>query len=69
MSKLYEMLAAASRSTIAELFALDPFKLTKHDIDTMVEYYAEKRKDFALTGNKAAGAVKPAASLADLGLV
>jgi hypothetical protein len=67
MSKLDEMLSSASRSTVAELFSLDPFKLTKHDIDTMIEYYAEKRKDFSLTGK--GSAVKPKASLADLGLM
>lgn len=57
-----------SIDTISELLARDPFQLTKLDIDKIIEYYRERRKDFALSGRGAPRAEKPRASLDELGL-
>lgn len=54
--------------TTAELFARDPFSLTKLDRDRMIENYREARKNFKLTG-KAQTAEKKPVDLADLGLI
>lgn len=58
---------------IAELFARDPLKLTKDDIEKIVTYYRSCRAQFNL-GNLQAGSAKPkkepkaAAPGLDLGL-
>lgn len=54
--------------TLSELFARDPFTLTRENIDTIIEAYREKRKTFMTTG-KAEKAEKKPVDLADLGLV
>lgn len=66
MSKLDSMLAEASRNTIAELYAMDPFQYTKHDIDCIIEYYREKRTQYVATGKGMPRIEK--ATLEDLGL-
>jgi hypothetical protein len=58
----------SSVDTIAELLARDPFELSKLDIDRIIEYYREARKNFALSGKAAPRAEKPRASLDELGL-
>lgn len=58
-----------SIDTISELFARDPFQHTKQDIDNLIEYYAARRKEFALSGKSMPKVEKPKADLADLGLV
>jgi hypothetical protein len=55
-------------STIAELYARDPFELSVLDIDRIIEYYVARRKEFALTGKGGPRIEKPQASLDDLGL-
>lgn len=54
--------------TISELFARDPFTLTKEDIDKMIEYYRDRRKDFVLGGKASPKIEKPKVDLNDLGL-
>lgn len=59
----------AHSDTIAELFRRDPFTLVERDIDTMIEYFRERRADFKLGVRTAPERVeKPKASLEDLGL-
>lgn len=55
-------------STIAELLARDPFKLTQLDLDQIITYYREKRLLFKQTGKGAPRAEKARPSLDDLGL-
>lgn len=57
-----------SINTIAELFARDPFELTKLDIDQIITYFRERRADFARTGKGQPRIEKPRASLDELGL-
>lgn len=57
-----------SETTLAELFARDPFKLSDLELDRMIEHYREARKTFIQGGGKQAKA-KPDTSLADLGLL
>lgn len=35
---------------IATIFATDPLKLTREDIDDVIKYYREKRAQFVLEG-------------------
>lgn len=44
-------------SDMAELFARDPLKHTRESIDSIIVYYREARKNFAL-GEKSAGSTK-----------
>lgn len=53
--------------TIAELFARDPMTYAFQDIDRIIHYYRERRKDFNLTGK--AKPVEKKVDLADLGLI
>jgi len=50
-------------ATVAELFARDPLKLTKSDIDTIISELRKKRANYML-GEKGAGSMKPAKTAA-----
>lgn len=58
----------SDESTIAELFARDPFTLTKLDIDRIIAHMREARQQFKLTG-KATTAEKRPVDLKELGLI
>lgn len=53
--------------TIAELFARDPFQLTKLDIDRIIAHMRESRQHFKL-GGKPLSEKKPV-DLKELGLI
>ena len=36
--------------TLTELFARDPFSYSKQDIDRLITYYRDARRNFVLTG-------------------
>jgi len=55
------------QETLTELFARDPFSYSKQDIDRLITYYREARRNFVLTGKGAA--IKPAVDLKDLGIL
>lgn len=55
------------QTTIAELFARDPFSLSKLDIDRIIEHYQQARANFKLTG-KGTSEKKPV-DLKELGLL
>lgn len=54
-------------SDIAELFARDPFSLTKEDLDQIVAHFRERRREYNL-GGKGAVKAKPVVDLKELGL-
>ena len=53
--------------TITELFARDPLKYTKQDIDRLIAHYRKSREHFNRTGKAAKTPEK--VSLKDLGLL
>jgi hypothetical protein len=57
----------AEHDTLAELFARDPFDLSKADIDRIIEAMREARKTFKTTG-KGTAEKKPV-DLKELGLL
>ena len=52
--------------TITELFARDPFDYSKQDLERIIKYYREARRNFAITGK---GIKEKVADLKDLGLL
>lgn len=56
-------------NTLSELFARDPFSMTKKDIDDLIEAFREARKNFHITGKGQAPTTKRPVDLSDLGLV
>ena len=57
----------SDQETIAELFARDPFTLSKLDIDRIIEHMRESRQHFKLGGKPLAE--KKKVDLKDLGLI
>lgn len=51
-------LSAASTTDIGEIFARDPLKLTRSDIDATITYFREARKRY-LIADKAPKVAKP----------
>lgn len=57
----------SDESTLAELFARDPFTLTKLDIDRIIAHMRESRQHFKLSGKPLAE--KKPVDLKELGLI
>ena len=60
------MTDSAPTSTLSQLFALDPNKCTKNDIQEIIKAYRDRRAQFNI-GNMSAGKIKaPSAAMQQL---